>query len=553
MTDTSFTPLTHLDVWKRLRAHHDKIANASMKAWFASDPRRFERFSLRLDDLLFDFSKNRITDETLRLLLELAEARDLPLWRERMFSGEKINTTEKRAVLHTALRNRSDQPVHVDGEDVMPGVRAELAHMRRFADAIHGGQWRGFSGERITDVVNIGIGGSDLGPAMVCEALQPYQTLGITPHFVSNVDAADLGVTLQGLDPARTLFIVASKTFTTQETLTNAHTARQWLVDHAGGDEAVAKHFVAVSTNEQAVVEFGIDPANMFRFWDWVGGRYSLWSVIGLPIVLAVGMDRFEALLEGAYRMDRHFREAPLAENMPVIMGLIGIWYVNFFNAATHAVLPYAELLGRLPDYLQQADMESNGKSVDREGRPVDYQTGPVVWGKAGTNGQHAFYQLIHQGTQMVPADFIAPVKSRFRPESHQQILLSNFLAQTEALMNGRSPEEAEALLARAGLSTEEVAERLPFVVFRGNSPTNSLVFEELTPYALGRLLALYEHKIFVQGVIWGINSFDQWGVELGKTLAKAILPELTGGKPAEGHDGSTAGLIDYCLSLKMS
>ncbi len=534
--------------WSRLQTHFQQIRQERMSDWFREDPERFSRFSIRFEDLLLDFSKNRILPETLDLLMKLADEREVPLWRERMFNGERINTTENRAVLHTALRNRANTPVEVDGEDVMPLVNAELAHMRAFVEQVHSGDWRGASGARITDVVNIGIGGSDLGPAMVCEALKPYQTLGVRPHFVSNVDAADIAPTLERLDPGSTLFIVASKTFTTQETLTNAHTARDWLLRHAGSEAAIARHFVAVSTNEEAVKAFGIDPANMFRFWDWVGGRYSLWSVIGLPIALAVGMDHFESLLEGAHAMDRHFREAPLASNMPVIMAMLGIWNVNFLGAATHAILPYSELLGRLPDYLQQADMESNGKSVDREGRVLDYQTGPVVWGKPGTNGQHAFYQLIHQGTQLVPADFIAPVKSHYEPRLHQRILLSNFLAQTEALMTGRTPEEAEDLLRRAGLSDEALQARLPFVVFRGNVPTNSLLFDELNPYSLGRLIALYEHKIFVQGIIWGINSFDQWGVELGKTLARAILPELEG-QPPNDHDASTQGLISDVMS----
>jgi glucose-6-phosphate isomerase len=542
--------LTSSVSWRRLEAHFKAIESEHMVDMFAADPQRFERFSIQFEDILLDFSKNRINEETFNLLMNLASERDVPLWRELEFSGEKINTTEKRAVLHTALRNQSDRPVLVDGVDVMPAVRQELEHMRTFAAGIHSGEWKGFSGKKITDVVNIGIGGSDMGPSFVSSALKPYQCKGITPHFVSNVDCADIANTLGNLDPESTLFIISSKTFTTQETITNAWTARDWLLSFADSEDAVAKHFVAVSANEKAVAEFGIQPENMFRFWDWVGGRYSVWSTIGLPVVLAIGMENFVSLLEGANAMDKHFLHSPLEHNMPVIMAMLGIWYINFFKAGSHAVLPYCEYLVSFPDYLQQADMESNGKSVDRDGNKLDYDTGPIVWGKAGTNGQHAFYQQLHQGTRLLPADFIAPVQSPHLMGDHQQKLLANFFAQTEALMKGRTPEEAGELLSSSGLSDEAAQERLPFVVFKGNVPTNSLLFKALSPRTLGSLLALYEHKIFVQGVIWGIDSFDQWGVELGKTLAEAVLPELQTRESTETHDSSTNGLINYCKSL---
>ncbi len=542
--------ITTLPAWRALAAHAEAMRDIHMRDLFHRDPGRFQRFSLRLGDFLLDYSKNRITDETMRRLLDLAAARDLEGWRRRMFGGERINVTENRAALHVALRNRSGRPIMVDGKDVMPEVNRVLAQMRGFAEAVRAGDWRGHTGEAVTDVVNIGIGGSDLGPVMVCEALRPYQRAGLRVHFVSNVDGSHIAETLKWCRPESTLFIVASKTFTTQETLANARTARAWLTG-ALGEAAVARHFVALSTNAEGVAEFGIDTANMFEFWDWVGGRYSLWSAIGLSIAVAVGMDNFKRLLDGAHAMDEHFRTAPAAANMPVVLGLLGVWYNNFLGAQAHAVLPYDQYLARLPAYLQQADMESNGKSVDRDGRRVDYQTGPVVFGEAGTNGQHAFYQLIHQGTKLIPADFIAAAETHNPVGDHHTLLLSNFLAQTEALMRGKTAAEARAELEAAGLHGEAVEALLPHRVFEGNRPTNSILYRRLDPHTLGMLVALYEHKVFVQGVIWNVNSFDQWGVELGKQLAKAIRPELAGDAPVSGHDASTAGLIDRVRALR--
>lgn len=468
-----------------------------------------------------------------------------------MLSGEPINSTEGRSVLHTALRNRSNTPVLVDGKDVMPEVNRVLEQMERFSEQIRSGEWKGYSGKRITDVVNIGIGGSNLGPYMACEALGKYQSPDMRVHFVSNVDATHMVETLKPLDPETTLFIVASKTFTTQETITNAHAARTWCLESLKDEQAIARHFVAVSTNTDAVAAFGIDTDNMFVFWDWVGGRYSLWSAIGLPIAIAVGMDGFYQLLDGAHAMDEHFRRADLEQNMPVIMALLGVWYANFAGAATHAVLPYDQYLRLLPDYLQQADMESNGKRVTKEGQPVDYTTGPVLWGMAGTDGQHAFYQLIHQGTQMIPADFIVPAESHNEQGDQHEKLLANCLAQTEALMMGKTEQEARAELESSGLSNERVEELLPHKQFPGNSPTNTILIDKLTPERLGSLIALYEHKIFVQGVIWNVNSFDQWGVELGKQLAAAILPELQGEAAGSDHDCSTASLIEQCKKMR--
>jgi len=518
-----------------------------MRDLFAQDPERFENMTLNSSGIFLDYSKNIIDRKGLGLLMELARAADLKTWIRRMFAGDRINNTEHRAVLHVALRNRSSRPVWLDGEDVMLGVREVLAHVGSFSEAVRSGEWTGHTGRRITDVVNIGIGGSNLGPLMVTEALRHYQTSQLQMHFVSNVDGTHIMETLKPLNPETTLFIVASKTFTTQETLTNAHTAREWCLHALGDEAAIARHFVAVSTNTEAVSAFGIDPANMFGFWDWVGGRYSLWSAIGLPIAIAVGMQQFEELLTGAHEMDEHFRTAELPENMPVILALLGIWYVNFFAARTHAILPYDQYLRYLPAYLQQADMESNGKRVTRDGKVVEYTTGPVVWGAAGTDGQHAFYQLIHQGTQMIPADFIIPLKSHNPVADQHQKLLANFLAQTEALMKGRTRDEAREELEQTGLAVERIVDLLPHKVFPGNSPTNSILTDQLTPRRLGALIALYEHKIFVQGVIWNINSFDQWGVELGKQLASVILAELKGeAEPAE-HDASTRSLIDYC------
>ncbi len=543
--------LTRTPAWKALRKHHEEIAPQHLRDLFRDDPQRFERFSARCGDLLLDYSKNRVTAKTMTLLLALAEEVKLQEWVERMFSGEAINFTEGRAVLHTALRNRSKQAVKVDGRDVMPDVRRVLAQMRAFVEQVHSGKWKGYTGRKITDIVNIGIGGSDLGPVMACEALKPYAVPGLRAHFVSNVDGTHLAEVLKDIKPETTLFVVASKTFTTQETMTNAQSARQWFLQAAKKDSAVAKHFVAVSTNAREVSKFGIDTAHMFEFWDWVGGRYSLWSAIGLPIALYLGMDHFEAMLEGGHEMDRHFRKTPLGKNLPVLMGLLGVWYNNFFGAASHAVLPYDQYLHRFPAYLQQLDMESNGKRVGRDGKAVDYTTGPVIWGEPGTNGQHAFYQLIHQGTKLVPADFLAPVQSQNPLGEHHPILLSNFFAQTEALMRGKTAAEAEAELRAAGLKGKALKELLPHKVFEGNKPTNSLMFQKLDPRTLGKLIALYEHKVFVQGVVWNVNSFDQWGVELGKQLAKAILPELGGTKKISAHDSSTNGLINYYKQVK--
>jgi glucose-6-phosphate isomerase len=524
-----------------------------MRDLFRQDARRFEKFSLRFGDLLLDFSKNRITDKTLGLLLQLAREADVPGWAEKMFTGQKINTTEGRAVLHIALRNRSNRPILVDGKDVMPEVNAVLAHMRKFSDAVRSGGWKGYSGERITDVVNIGIGGSDLGPYMVTEALRPYAQPGLHAHFVSNVDGTQLAEVLKKVRPESTLFLVASKTFTTQETITNARSARAWFLAKAKDEAHVAKHFAALSTNEPEVRKFGIDPANMFGFWDWVGGRYSLWSAIGLSIALMIGMDNFEELLTGAHLMDEHFRTAPLEKNLPVVMGVLGVWYNNFFGAQTQAILPYDQYMHRFPAYFQQGDMESNGKSVTRDGKPCTWQTGPVIWGEPGTNGQHAFYQLIHQGTKLIPCDFLAPAQTHNPMGEHHAILLSNFFAQTEALMRGKTADEVRAELKGSKLAGEELEKLVAQKTFSGNRPTNSILFQKLTPRTLGTVIALYEHKIFTQGVIWEINSFDQWGVELGKQLAKAILPELEGPAKVTTHDGSTNGLINYYKELRGS
>ena len=519
-----------------------------MRQMFQNDPGRFDKFSVQLGSLLFDYSKNRINEKTIRLLLELVERAGLQSQIERMFGGEKINNTERRAALHTALRNRSDKPVHVDGKDVMPDVRRVLGLMRAFSDKVRSGEHRGHTGKQIRDIVNIGIGGSDLGPLMVCEALRPYASPRLRAHFVSNVDGTHLAETLKGLDGATTLFIVSSKTFTTQETLTNARSARAWLVAELGDERAVAKHFAAVSTNLEATARFGIQSENVFEFWDWVGGRYSLWSAIGLPIALYIGMDKFDELLGGGYAMDEHFRNAPLEKNIPALLGLIGIWYNNFFGAASNAVLPYDQYLHRFPAYLQQLEMESNGKDVDRDGNAVDYETGTVIWGEPGTNGQHAFYQLLHQGTRLVPADFLAPVNSHNPIDDHHLILLANCFAQAEALMLGKTADEARAELTAQGLHGETLETLLPHKVFPGNRPTNTLLFERLDPHTLGMLIAMYEHKVFVQSVMWNINPFDQWGVELGKQLAGEILTELRGMADTSHHDASTKGLIDFYM-----
>lgn len=538
--------VTDFPSWQALVRHHTEIADLHMRDLFTAGPDRFRAFTLTLGDLLVDYSKNRITGETMGLLMALARDARVEEWRDRMFRGESINVTENRAVLHVALRNRSNRPIMVAGRNVMPDVNRVLAQMRTFTEDVRSGRWTGWTGRRITDVVNIGIGGSDLGPVMVTEALRPYWHHELMPHFVSNVDGTHVAETLRRVDPETTLFIVASKTFTTQETLANAHTARRWFLEAAGSEAAIARHFVALSTNAAAVAAFGIDTRAMFEFWDWVGGRYSLWSAVGLSIALMIGMDRFEDLLAGAHAMDEHFRTAPLEANIPVVLAMLGVWYANFFGAPTHAILPYDQYLHRLPAYLQQGDMESNGKRVTRDGQEVRCTTGPVLWGEPGTNGQHAFYQLIHQGTHLIPADFIAPVETQNPVGDHHRLLLANFLAQTEALMKGKTADEARKELERAGLQGDALERLLPHKVFPGNRPTNSIMVRKLTPAALGMLIAMYEHRIFVQGVIWDVNSYDQWGVELGKQLAAAILPELSGEVPVSGHDGSTAGLIRH-------
>ncbi|MES9830750.1 MAG: glucose-6-phosphate isomerase [Candidatus Thiodiazotropha sp. DIVDIV] len=532
--------------WQALQAHWKEMEAVQMRDLFQQAPERSEQMSIRQCGILLDYSKNRITNQTMSLLQGLANSVDLDGWRRRMFSGERINITEDRAVLHVALRNRSNHPIWFDAEDVMPSVNAILEKMERFTESVRSGSWKGYSGQAITDVVNIGIGGSNLGPLMVCEALKSYQRPDLRVHFVSNVDASHIIDTLKTLNPETTLFVVASKTFTTQETLTNALTAKQWLLDKLEDPAAVARHFVAVSTNAEQVSEFGIDTENMFEFWDWVGGRYSLWSAIGLPIALAIGMKHFYELLEGAHEMDQHFLHADLSQNMPVIMALLGIWYVNFADFRSQAILPYDQFLRYLPDYLQQADMESNGKRVTRLGRPVEYATGPVIWGAAGTDGQHAFYQLIHQGTQVIPCDFIIPVNSQNESSDHHQKLFSNCLAQTEALMKGKTRTEARQELEQAGMDAEKIVDLLPHKIFPGNRPSNTLLIDKITPSRLGSLIALYEHKIFVQGMIWHVNSFDQWGVELGKQLAGVILPELMKEQNELTHDSSTNGLINY-------
>ena len=538
--------LTSTPAWQNLQKHYDATKDAQMRDLFAQDPERFKKFSLEFEGLLFDFSKNRITGETLGLLRALAVERDVTGWAKKMFTGEKINITENRAVLHIALRNRSNTPIIVDGKDVMPEVNAVLDHMKTFSEQIRSGAWKGYTGKPITDFVNIGIGGSDLGPVMVTEALKPYSKRDLRAHFVSNVDGTHIAETLKTLSPETTLFIVASKTFTTQETLSNAHSARNWFLAAAKDESAVAKHFVALSTNEKEVRKFGIDTANMFGFWDWVGGRYSLWSAIGLPIALSIGFDNFVEMLKGAHSMDQHFLTAKPEENLPLTLGLLGVWYNNFYGARTHAILPYDQYMHRFPAYFQQGDMESNGKGVTRQGEKLDTASGPVIWGEPGTNGQHAFYQLIHQGTQLVPADFIAPIETHNPLGEHHVILLSNFFAQTEALMKGKTADEVRAELVKEGLSGETLEKLIPHKVFTGNRPTNSILLYKLTPRSLGALIALYEHKIFTQGIIWNINSFDQWGVELGKQLAKAILPELVKPGTVTSHDSSTNGLINH-------
>jgi len=538
--------ITASQSWKNLEAHQREMANRHMRDLFKEDPKRFEKFHLTFGDILLDFSKNRITEQTLSLLLGLAKEANVLGWAKRMFAGAKINITEDRAVLHIALRNRSNTPILVDGKDVMPEVNAVLKHMREFSEAIRSGSWKGYTGKAITDVVNIGIGGSDLGPVMATEALRPYSKAGLRAHFVSNIDGTHIAEVFKKVQPDTTVWIVASKTFTTQETITNATSAKEWFLATAKDPAHVAKHFVALSTNEKEVTKFGIDKKNMFAFWDWVGGRYSLWSAIGLSIAVFIGMDNFEQMLAGGHAMDQHFISTPPEKNLPMILGLVGLWYNNFFGAQTEAILPYDQYMHRFAAYFQQGDMESDGKSVDREGKPIQCQTGPIIWGEPGTNGQHAFYQLIHQGTKLIPCDFLAPIETQNPIGHHHEILLSNFFAQTEALMKGKTEAEVRAELTAAGMSGAALEALIPHKVFQGNRPTNSIMFKKVTPFTLGSLIAMYEHKIFTQGIIWNINSFDQWGVELGKQLAKAILPELQKEGVVSSHDASTNGLINH-------
>ncbi len=536
---------TEANAYKKLTSHFETISKKHMKDMFKEDPERFNKFSLTFEDILFDYSKNNINEETRQLLVELANELELGDAIGKMFSGDVINETENRAVLHTALRNRSNTPVMVDGKDVMPDINKVLDQMKAFSEKIISGDWKGYTGKAITDIVNIGIGGSDLGPVMVTEALKSYSKPNIKLHFVSNVDGTHIVETLKKVSPETTLFIIASKTFTTQETMSNAHAARTWFLEVAKNEDFVKSHFVALSTNEKGVTGFGIDAQNMFAFWDWVGGRYSLWSAIGLSIACAIGFENFQALLEGAHAMDNHFKTASFDKNMPVLTALLGIWYNNFFGAATHAILPYDQYMHRFAAYFQQGDMESNGKQVDRNGNDVTYETGPIIWGEPGTNGQHAFYQLIHQGTKLIPCDFIAPAISHNPIGDHHAMLLSNYFAQTEALMNGKTAEEVTAEFKAIGKSEEDIKKLTPFKVFKGNRPTNSFLVKKVTPHVLGSLLAMYEHKIFVQGVLWNVFSFDQWGVELGKQLANKILPELKDNNPVTSHDSSTNNLIN--------
>ena len=539
--------------WKALAAHAKKMQDVQMKDLFSADGERFTRYSFPFGDLLLDFSKNRITDETMEALFALAKECSLEAARTAMFEGEAINQTEQRSVLHVALRNFTEKPFYVSGKNIMPDVIAVRTQMKAFCEKVHSGAWKGFTGKKLKYIVNIGIGGSDLGPYMVTEALKPYWLDGMQSFFVSNIDASHIAEVLKKIDAEETLFLIASKTFTTQETMTNAQTARSWFLDNGGSEASIPKHFIALSTNEKEVTAFGIDKENMFAFWDWVGGRYSLWSAIGLSIALTIGYDAFEELLKGAHETDQHFLTSPLEENIPVWMALISLWYINFFDARTEAILPYDQYLHRFAAYFQQGNMESNGKSIDRNGEAVTYATGPVVWGEPGTNGQHAFYQLLHQGTHLIPCDFIAPAQSHNAQGDHHAILLSNFFAQTEALMNGKEEEAVEEELLKAGKSEEAIATLTPFKIFSGNRPTNSILVKKITPFTLGQLIALYEHKIFVQGIIWNIYSFDQWGVELGKQLANAILPELRSDEAVSSHDASTNGLINAFKNMQLS
>lgn len=541
---------TETRAWQLLKEHYDLIKDKHLRQWFKEDPQRFDKFSIQFNDILFDYSKNRIEEKTLKLLIQLAEETQVKEAIEKQFSGDKINETENRAVLHTALRNRKNTPVIVDGEDVMPKINKVLSQMQRFSESVISGEWKGYTGKAITDVVNIGIGGSDLGPLMVVEGLKYYKTR-LNLHFVSNIDGTHIVETLKPLNPETTMFIVASKTFTTQETMTNAQTAKDWFLKSAKLESEVAKHFVALSTNQEAVTKFGISQENMFEFWDWVGGRYSIWSAIGLSICLAVGYDNFTELLEGGNEVDLHFRNTELNKNIPVILALLGIWYNNFFGAEDVALLPYEQYLHRFAAYFQQGDMESNGKYIDRSGKKVDYQTGPIIFGEPGTNGQHAFYQLIHQGTKLIPCDFFAGAQTLNKVSDHHEKLISNFFAQTEALAFGKTEEVVYKELKDQGKNEEEINKLKPYKIFEGNRPTNSFLYKILTPKLLGKLIAIYEQKIFVQGVIWNIFSFDQWGVELGKQLANKVLPELSGDQEITTHDSSTNGLINAYKKMR--
>lgn len=542
----SMSELKQSNAWLALAEHYDEIKHVHMRDMFKSDTKRFDNYSLELNDILYDFSKNRINDKTLKLLLELANEVKLPMWKEKMFSGEPINNTEHRAVLHTALRNKGSEPIIVEGKDIMPEIKQERERVKNLAEKIRTRKWRGATNQPITDVVNIGIGGSHLGPLMVNEALRPYALHDLKVHFVSNVDENHINDTLEYLNPETTFFIIASKTFTTQDTMVNAETARQWYINKLGDDKHIARHFSAVTSNVVLAKEFGIDEDNIFKMWNWVGGRYSLWSAIGLSIVISIGSDQYDELLDGAYAVDQHFRNAPLEKNIPVMMGLLGVWYNNFFDAQSMAVLPYDQHMHYFPAYLQQADMESNGKYVDRQGNNVDYTTGPVIFGEIGIAAQHAFFQLLHQGTKMVPADILSPIYSFRCIARHHRALMSNVFAQTEALMLGKTEQEVYEELKAEGFDAEEIKQLLPYKVFPGNRPTSTFLFDTLDPKTLGSIIALYEHKIFVQGVVWNINSFDQWGVELGKRLAKNILCELNDTNPVHAHDSSTNGLINH-------
>jgi len=542
--------ITESAAWQELEKHFEEVNSVHMRELFIENPERFNRFHIRLNDILLDYSKNRITEETHKLLIKLAKEAGVEAWRDKMFAGEHINVTEDRAVLHIALRNRANSPMMVDGINVMPQVNQVLERMRIFSDEVRAGERRGYNGERFKSIVNIGIGGSDLGPLVVCESMKPYAQRGLNAYFVSNADATHLQETLKNVEPESTLFVISSKSFSTQETMLNAESAKKWFLDLVGNKKAVAKHFVAVTNNIEAANDFGIESKNIYEIWDWVGGRYSLWSAIGLPIALYLGMDHFEELLEGAHEMDNHFKDAPIDQNMPVILAMLGIWYNNFFDAQSHAVMPYSQYLRRLPAYLQQLDMESNGKTIDREGERVEYLTGPIIWGEPGTNGQHAFFQLLHQGTKPVPADFLVPCISQNPLGNHHRVLVANCFAQTRALMHGKTTTEALAQLKDDGVSDDEINQLFAHKVFEGNKPTNTILFEKLTPRTLGSILAMYEHKVFVQGVVWNINSFDQMGVEYGKELAGDIQGELSHRGETGAYDSSTNALINYRKQL---